>query len=279
MFNPIEWLKKLIQEITHDYANMAFDLLEIFMLKPTDFSKYPYIDTVYDFVFDLASSLCVVFVAWAILGIMFNQMAGVQSRSLPEVLFKACLAFVLSASAPWLLEKCLLKLNNAIVQYFLDEGLNTKMLEKFVTIPQTAGMALFIAMAFIVVLFLILGYQFITRLGEYVSLLVISPIAAHSIISENMEIWSVWWRESCSVILSQGYQVAILWAIINMLTGTEKLLDYWIAIGLMIVVLKGPKHIRQILYSSGGGRAAVDMAGGTGKAVMYKYMASRIPGK
>ncbi|USK77775.1 hypothetical protein [Peribacillus frigoritolerans] len=103
--SPIEWLKELIAELVKDFANMAFDWLEIFMLKPTDFTKYPKIDILYDFVFALASSLCIVFVAWAIIGIMFNQLAGVQSRGLAEVVFKAVLAFILSASAPWLLEK------------------------------------------------------------------------------------------------------------------------------------------------------------------------------
>ena len=277
--SPIEWLKELIAELVKDFANMAFDWLEIFMLKPTDFTKYPKIDILYDFVFALASSLCIVFVAWAIIGIMFNQLAGVQSRGLAEVVFKAVLAFILSASAPWLLEKVLLRLNNSIVKYFLDEGLDTKMLEKFVTIPQTAGMALSLATLTIVILFVLLGLQYIQRLGEYIVLLVTSPIAAHSIISENMDIWSIWWRESISVIFSQAFQVSLLWLILNLLTGTEKLQDYMMAIGLMVVLLKGPKYIRQFLYSSGSGKTAVGMAGGASKMVIYKFAASKLTGK
>ena len=277
--SPIEWLKELIQELVSDFANMAFDWLSLFMLKPTDFSDYPKIGTLYDFVFALASSLCIVFVAWAIIGIMFNQMAGVQSRGLAEVIFKAILAFVLSASAPWILENVLLKLNNAIVQYFLDEGLDTKTLEKFATIPQSAGIALSLAVLTIVILFVLLALQYIQRLGEYIVLLVTSPIAAHSIISENMDIWSVWWRESVSVIFSQAFQVALLWLILNLLTGTEKLSDYIMAIGLMVVLLKGPKYIRQFLYSSGSGRAAIGAAGGASKMVVYKYAAAKMTGK
>lgn len=274
--SPIEWLKEMIQEIIHEFANMAFDWLELFMLKPTDFSKYPKIDILYDFVFGLASSICIVFLAYSLLGIMFNNLAGVQSRSIAEVISKTILAFILSASAPWLLKDVLLRLNNAIVKYFLDQGLDTKMLEKFVVIPGSANLAVFIMALVIVVLFVLLGLQYIQRLGEYIVLLVTSPIAAQSIITENFDIWSVWWRESISVIFSQAFQVALLWLVLNLLTGTEKLQDYLFAIGLMVVILKGPKFIRQFLYSSGAGKSAVGFAGGTSKMMLYKYAASKI---
>jgi hypothetical protein len=277
--SPIEWLKEMIQELVRDFANMAFDWLEIFMLAPTDLSKYPKIATVYDFVFSLASSLCIVFVAWSLLGIMFNQLAGIQSRSIAEVISKSVLAFILAATAPWLLNEVLLKLNNSIVQFFLDKGLDTKMLEKFALIPPTANLSIFLGALIIVILFVLLGMQYIQRLGEFIVLLVTSPIAAQSIVTENFDIWSVWWREAISVVFSQAFQVSLLWMILNMITGTEQLQDYMMAIGLMIILLKGPKYIRQFLYSSGAGKVAVGVAGGAGKMAIYKYAASKIASK
>ncbi|USK72630.1 conjugal transfer protein TrbL family protein [Peribacillus asahii] len=277
--SPIEWLKEMISELVKDFANMAFDWIGLFMLKPTDFSKYPFVNTAYDFVFSLASSLCIVFVAWSLLNVMLNHLAGVQSRSVAEVVTKTIFAFVLSAAAPWLLDNVLLKLNNAIVSYFLDKGLNTKALEKLVMFPGTTSLSIVLAVAVIVVLFTLLSLQYIQRLGEYIVLLVTSPIAAYSLITENFEIWSVWWREAISVIFSQAFQVALLWMIINMLTGTEKLSDYFMAIGLMVVLLKGPKYIRQFLYSSGAGKMAVGMAGGASKMAVYKYAAAKVTGR
>lgn len=277
--SPIEWLKEAIQELVKDFANMAFDWIEIFMLAPTDLSKYDKIKTLYDFVFSLASTLCIVFVAWSLLGIMFNHLAGTQSRSISEVIFKSMLAFVLAASAPWLLNEVLLKLNNAIVQYFLDKGLDTSMLEKFVVIPGASGLALSFANLIIVILFVLLALQYIQRLGEYIVILVTSPIAAHSIVTENFDIWSVWWREAVSVIFSQAFQVALLWMILNMIAGTEKLSEYMMAIGLMVIILKGPKYIRQFLYSSGAGKGAVGAAGGATKMAIYKYAAARFTAK
>ncbi|MED3561483.1 conjugal transfer protein TrbL family protein [Bacillus xiapuensis] len=279
--SPIEWLKELIQELIHDFANMAFDLIGIFMLKPTDLSKYHKIQAVYDFVFSLSSSLCIVFIAWSLFGIMLNHLAGTQSRSISEVLTKAMIAFVLSASAPWLLKDVLLKLNNAIVKYFLDEGLDTKTLEKFATIPggSGTGFAFFLVALAIVISFVLLGMQYIQRLGEYITILVFSPIAAISIVTENFDLWSVWWREAISVIFSQAFQVALLWLVFNLLTGTEKLWDYFMALGLMVGILKGPKFIRQFLYSTGAGKMAVGLAGGASKMAIYRYAASRITKK
>lgn len=277
--SPIEYLKEFIQDLIKDFANMAFDWIGMFMLKPTDFSKYPKIDVLYDFVSQLASSLCIVFVAWSLLMAMINHMANIQSRSVIEIVCRGMFAFVLSASAPWFLDSVLLKLNNAIVKYFLDKGLDTKTLEKFIVMKDTAAMSLILMAAVIVVLFVLLGMQYIQRLGEYIVLLVTSPIAAHSVITENFDIWGVWWRESVSVIFSQAFQVALLWLVLNLLTGTEKLSDYMFAIALMVIILKGPKYIRQFLYSSGSGKTLVGAVGSTSKMAVYKFAASKIPGK
>ncbi|PGQ88332.1 conjugal transfer protein TrbL family protein [Priestia megaterium] len=275
---PIEYLKELIQDLIKDFANMAFNWIEIFMLKPTDFSKYPKIDFVYDFVHAIASSLCIVFVAWGLMVIIFNQMAGVQGRSVSEVVSKAALSFVLSASAPWLLES-LVKLNNKMVKYFLDKGLDTKALEKFITMPNTAPISLLLMGLVIVALFVLLGMQYIQRIGEYIVLLVTAPIAAQSITTENFEVFSIWWRESISVIFSQTFQVMLLWLVLNMLTGTEKLQDYLYAIALMVIILKGPKYIRQFLYSSGAGRSVVGAAGKSSKMAIYKFATAKIAGR
>ncbi|MDF9763790.1 hypothetical protein OKW24_005686 [Peribacillus simplex] len=91
--SPIEWLKELIAELVKDFANMAFDWLEIFMLKPTDFTKYPKIDILYDFVFALASSLCIVFVAWAIIGIMFQPTGWSTKQRACRSSFQSCSCF------------------------------------------------------------------------------------------------------------------------------------------------------------------------------------------
>ncbi|MED1205599.1 conjugal transfer protein TrbL family protein [Heyndrickxia acidicola] len=276
--SPIEYLQDLIHTLVHDFANVAFNWLGIFMLKPTNFEKYHSIGTVYNFVFSLSTSLCIVFVAWSLIRIMLNHAAGVESRSIPEVLAKTIFAFVLSAAAPWLLKEVLLRLNNAIVQYFLDQGLTTTALEKFTDIGGVSITICLMALI-IVILFLLLGLQYIQRLGEYIIILVTSPLAAFSLITENFEIWSVWWREAISVIFSQAFQVALLWCILNLLTDTHKLQDYLFAIGLMVVVLKGPRMIRQFLYSTGTGKTAVGLAGGASKMTMYKYAASKMVSK
>jgi hypothetical protein len=64
-----------------------------------------------------------------------------------------------------------------------------------------------------------------------------------------------------------------------MLTNTKHLEDYLFAIALMVVILKGPKYIRQFIYSSGAGKTAVGMAGGASKMAIYKYAATKMTGK
>lgn len=273
--SPIEWLKEAIQELIGAFANMAFDWISIFMLKPTDFTEYDKIDILYEFVFSLSVSLSVVFIGWSLLSIIFNTVSGMEGRSISEVLTKAIGATIIATSIPWLME-WLVKLNNAIVKYFLDRGLDTEALEKYTVIGNDASLAIILMGFVIAILFVLLGMQYIQRIGEYIVLLTMSPLAAHSIITQNFDIFSMWWREVISVIFSQAFQVGMLWLVLNMLTGTQSLKDYLYAIGLMVIILKGPKFMRQFLYSSGAGRSVIGVAGGAGKMTMYKYAAAKI---
>lgn len=273
--SPIEYLKELLAEILGDFADMAFGWLKLFMLKPTNFEDYPKMQVVYDVCFTLATVLGSVFIAFALFKLIVQKVAQTEQRSIPEILTKYMIGFVLALISPWLLDNVLIKLNNAIVQYWLDKGLDTKMLEKFVVDGSATFVILCMALV-IIILFVLLGMQYIQRIGEYMVLLVTAPIAAYSVITEDFDIWPIWWREAISVVFSQAFQVTLLWWVLNLITGTEKLQDYLFAIGLMVVILKGPKFLRQFLYSSGAGRAAAGAVGGTGKMAMYKYAASKI---
>jgi hypothetical protein len=274
--SPIEWLKEMIAELVEEYANMAFKWLELFMLKPTDFSDYPKIDALYNFVFSLAASLSIVFLAFALIKALGNLLADNQSRSVTEILAKSITGFILAASAPWLLENVLVKMNNAIVQYFLGRGLDMANLKSYVKLGGDPSLAILLISAFIVVLFVILAFQYIRRLGEFIVLLATSPIAAHSIVTDEFDLWSIWWRESVSVVFSQAYQVGLLWVFLNQLGSGKSLEDFLIAAGLMIVIIAGPKFLRQMLYSSGMGKTTVGVVGGASKMALYKYAAKKM---
>jgi hypothetical protein len=275
-FNPIEWFKKFIAELVSEFGNMAFDLLGDFMLKPTDFTKYPRVEILYDFSFALASSLAIVFMGFALIKNMTQNAAGNESRSLTEIIMKGVMSFILAASAPWILDKILVGLNNAGVQYFLDKGLSFETFNKFVTHDIVSGsIAIALMIAVIIILLVIMSFQYIIRLGEYICLLAFSPIAAISVIGEDTELWSVWWRESISVVFTQLFQVALLWFALDSIGAAKELKDYLFSAGILFMIVKGPKWLRQFLYSSGSGRTAVGMAGGASKYAMYKFMMKR----
>lgn len=276
LFDPIKKLQEFFKDLINEFANVAWDWLELFMLKPMDFSDYKAIDTMYNFSFQLAYALAMVFLVWALLQTLFYSMADLQGRSVIEIISKSGLGFILSLSAPWLLDNALIKMNNAVVQFFLAIGLDTKAIEEFAIFPTTATTGIILMSGVIVALFIFLGIQYIIRIGEYIVLVVTAPLAAHSIVTENFDLWSVWWREAVSVICSHCFQVALLWGILNMLTGTEKLEEYIFAAALMFPILRGPKWLRQIIYSTGTGRTAVGLAGGASKMAIYKYAASKI---
>jgi hypothetical protein len=274
--SPITHLEELIKDLVKDFSNMAFEWLELFMFKPTLFSDYPYINGAYTLIFAFSMSLGGLFFAYNLFTILMQNMSGNRSKNISEVLTKTILASAFAAMVPYLLDKVLIGFNNAIVKTFINMGINVDLLAEYVTTPATATTAIVFTTGIITILFVILSIQYIKRIGELLILYIFGTIAAFSLINDEMNVWPIWWREAFCVVFQQSFQVIILWITLNQLGDAEKLSDYWVAVGLMSVVISGPTFLRRYLYSTGSGRAMVGAAGGATKMAIYKMAAKKI---
>jgi hypothetical protein len=273
---PIEWLKEMITQLVKDFADAAFSWLKVFMIEPTDFEKYGFVAEMYNIVFALSVTIGGLFFAYNLIKLVWQKMGGYESRSVSEVTVKAIMGTVLGALAPFLMKEVLLKLNNIIVEMFVAKGVTVKTLSALVLLPQNASLAAAFATLFLAGIFLIMSIQYIIRLAEIMVLYMYSPLAAISSVNEDMNAWSIWWREAFATVFTQAFQMSILWLVINQIAGGQELKDVILACGLMILVLKGPGFLRKFLYSTGAGRTIVGTAGGAGKMAIYKFAASKM---
>jgi hypothetical protein len=274
--SPIEYLQELIHDLCKSFADAAFHWIEIYMIKPTDFTKYGFIGDMYKWIFTISASLGALFLVFNLVKLLAQGMGGYANRSTEEVVSKAIMGTVFASLSPFILQDVLLKINNAWVSFILDRGINVDTFAKFVAFPLTASLSIMFAGFILAVMFLILSIQYIVRLGELMILFITAPLAAITSVNEDMNIWPVWWREAVAVVFQQAFQITILWLIFNLLGGAKNLNDYILAIALMVIVLKGPAVLRKFIYSSGTGRMAVGAAGGVGKAAMYRYAATKM---
>lgn len=273
---PIDYINELIHHLMTDIANAAFSWLQIYLFAPTDLAEYEYVSEAYRIVFMLAVTIGSVFFVFNMFKLIMEKVGGYSQRSVQEVIVRTFLGGTLALLAPFLLKDVLLPLNNAIVQLFLNKGINVDVFSRFVVVPGAGATALLLAGLAMAVIFLLLAIQYIIRTVEILILFIMSPLAAWSIINEDMNIWSVWWREAIATIFTQSLQIMILWVAFNSIGTATDLKDFIIGFGFMIFCLMGPSFLRKFLYSTGAGRKVVGVVGGMGKSVLFRYVTMKL---
>lgn len=274
--SPIEWLQEMITQLVKDFADAAFSWLKVYMIEPTDFDKYGFVGELYNTVFTISITLGCLFFVYNLIKIVVQQMGGYSNRSISEVTVKAVMGTLLGVFSPFLMKEVLIKVNNLVVEMLVAKGITIKTLSALILLPQNASLAATLGTLFLAFIFLIIAIQYIVRLGEIMVLYIYSPIAALSSVNEDMNAWSIWWREAFATVFTQSFQMSILWLIINQLAGGQELKDIILACGLMIIVLKGPGFLRKFLYSTGTGKTIMSAAGGAGKMAVYRFAAAKM---
>lgn len=273
---PIYWLEVLLKGLINDFVNASFNWLKIFMIQPTDFSKFVYISQMRDWILGISISVAIMFFVANLTKILIQRMGGYAQRGISEVLVKTIIGVLLALFAPFLLQDILIRINNTWVEFILSKGINVDTLVNMMTVPSTASIGMCLVMLFLAILFLILAFQYIVRLGELMILYLFSSVAAITHGNEDMNIWTIWWREAIAVVFQQAFQITILWVIFNQLASGKNINDYMLSCGLMIVLLKVPSFLRKFLYSTGAGRTVISAAGSAGRIAIYKYAAKTL---
>lgn len=273
---PIDYINELIHHLMTDIANAAFSWLQIYLFTPTDLAEYEYVSEAYQIVFMLAVTIGGVFFVFNMFKLIMEKVGGYSQRNVQEVIVRTFLGGTLALLAPFLLKDVLLPLNNAIVLLFINKGINVEIFSRFVAVPGAGATALLLAGLAMAIIFLLLAIQYIIRTVEILILFIMSPLAAWSIINEDMNIWSVWWREAIATIFTQSLQIMILWVAFNSIGTATDLKDFIIGFGFMMFCLMGPSFLRKFLYSTGAGRKVVGVVGGMGKSVVFRYVTMKL---
>lgn len=268
-------IKKFLKEIIQDFFNAAFKWLEIYMLKPTAFTK-GYVDDVHGWMLTIAIPLCSLFIVYHVVKFYFVSLSGNTGRPPQELIVRMIIGVAVAASSPAIMVNGLLHLNNLYVKAVLKSGIDVSTLSDMMLHPKLDTVSASLAAFALCVCYLVLACQYIIRQGELIVLFIGSPIAGVTIVNDEMNIFPIWWREVISTIFAQGIQLTILYIILNKFGNGSSLNDYLAAIGLLIVLIMGPKYLRTFLYSTGSGKSIVGAASGVGKFAIYKHASSRV---
>jgi hypothetical protein len=185
--------------------------------------------------------------------------------------FSACAGIVI---LPFIFTEFLLKINNLLIQGCQDIGLTYhQTIDTAFFIDKSAGAVGVLAIGFLImgVAFLVLAVIDSIRYFELIFCYLYAPIASASFIGKGEGV-QVWWRESIAVIFTQSFHFFMLQLLLLTIRNATGFWVILLPIGNIVVMLKGSKMLRQFLYSSGTGAAAVGSVGAVGRMGAMRIM-------
>lgn len=128
--------------------------------------------------------------------------------------------------------------------------------------------AIALGLAALIVIFF---FQACVRYGDLIYLQALAPVAAATYVNETTDYVSVWWREMMSVTFQLPLQVLCLYGGLSEFA-EPSLVHVMVGIGLLILMVRTPAILRNFMYSTGTGRAAMSVIGGTTRWAARKYL-------
>lgn len=224
-----------------------------------------------------AGGLLVIFVVLAV----FRQISGVMYSSeksmgtyFIHVTFAGALIYIL----PMAVTKVFLPVNNALIGFIGEVGVDASRIKD--SFQSAWGLiaetnVLMIIFLILTIALFVLGIAGAIRYIETLIAILISPLVALSVIN-NSDGLQIWIREVIAIVFTQTIHFLILQILISIMAGVDNLLIMMVlAIGTIVVGLRGPHILRQYLYRTGTSSALVSTAGSTGRLGMMATILRR----
>jgi len=281
-----DWISEIIStsfwqevaRIVESAFEVGFKIITLCVMQPTEPGKYltnfyKYLEGVQFF----AGGLLVIFVMLAV----FRQISGVMYSSeksigtyFIHVTFAGALIYIL----PIAVTKVFLPLNNALIGLISSIGFEAERIEDgFISSWEVLNEVPILVIVFIILIvaLLALGIAAAIRYIKTLIAILIAPLAALSVIN-NSDGLQIWIREVIAIIFTQTIHFLILQMLCSIMIGVKNIaLMIILAIGTIVVGLKGPQILRQYLYRTGTSSALVSAAGSASRIGMMSMMMRR----
>lgn len=206
----------------------------------------------------------------------------IYEESIQTKFYKSVASVFFVYFLPYFAENVLIRLNNLAVKEILTAG-NLISASNFVGLlvgmmggasDTTFNSYLFILLIVLiaVISFIVLGIIAAMRIFELAIAIVFAPLACISVINRG-DLLSVWFREFLSICFTQTVQVFALRALIGIIDFNRPfLINMALLVGGIVVMIKTPKILRNLVYSTGTGNTVVQAAGSVGRYAMMKKL-------
>lgn len=274
-------IREFLLNIVQGAINYSVQQLDVFIVEPNTILENPTISGFYDAAYDFFFVLLLVLFIYKLVEILATTDAedsrGLIRQKLSILGFTVAFAY----SFKWIFEM-LLKFNQWIIEGLLN-GYNlefstfqydaTKIQEADINLIFMCILALILA-----ILFFILLIQMAIRFAELGFALAIAPICIASNMSDNFNLLPSFWRNLLSIIFTQSVQILLVLFMSKFFSEgsiweSGKIM---FGIGYMILVVKSPSIIKELMYSSGTGRTVGGIGSGAVSTVAKSVIRKRV---
>lgn len=260
-----------INQIVESSLGWAFELLSTFLVQMNDLNKFFDYNTYLKYSIYIAGGLLVVAVANEVLKQVSGNIYDGEQKSIEtlagQIIFAGALIFML----PWSVDNIFMKINNALISLLsgtdLDVSIFTLDSLNDIFNIQYFGLLVPILMLIIAIGFLIIGVVGAIRYWELIIAILIAPIVAISFVRRKEAI-RVWIIEVVALTFTQTIHVLLLHMLIKVMTSADSIVKPLLIIGILVVMIKGPKVLRQYLYSTGAVSAGAGSLGSVAQIAM-----------
>ena len=239
--------------MANDFLALGFEVLTNFLLNFSDVNKYIDINRFLVYSQAIACALLSVTVAWNAFktqsGGVFKGGNSLSVLSLKIVFSGASIYFL-----PHLVMKVLVPINNftvnAITAIGKDYTISADNMIEVIKKLQNQGIAIVIGILVLAIAVIILSIMSAIRYIDLILCIIISPFVALSIIGDG-EGLSTWSRETFSIVFTQSIHILLLQIFMKVLVSTEGLTMLILAIGTIVVMIKGANILRTYTHKTG----------------------------
>lgn len=265
-----------VMDFISDIMTKAFGLISDLILQTSNINQYFDVTKYIVNIQAVAGALLALAVVWEATKQLSGNVLPGNEKSLGTIAGQTLVAGAMIFFLPWSVVNIFLRLNNALITMIKSIGVTVDMntisgILRLGTDPNQIGGLVIVLTLILVIGFLLIGVAAGIRFIELVIIILVAPVVAISAV-KSYDAIQVWVRETVAVVFTQCIQLLLLQFIMVILLNVQGVMTFMLAIGCVVVAIRGPQVLRQFLYSSGTGSAAIGAAGSVGRMAAMKIM-------
>lgn len=211
--------------------------------------------------------------AWVFLELFFVfQIIQVLSRyildadisELKDLLYRLVASAVLLGTLPYIIS-LILTFNNWFISDLVATQIDFKN-NSLIDVASATGAILFMILGTVCMLIFVILQQLI-RYAEICFMVVIGPLVVATYVNKNFNLLAQWWKALLSTVFTQSVQLLLFVLFLKTMAGAkaESLVSYFLPIGFLLLVIKSPAALQDLIYNSGTEKISANTSMKAGK--------------